>query len=345
MQEKVVTGSGNIAESYYFYVNNPFQGCVTKTDINLMGFSTSQHIKRRDMKKIFIILPVSIAFLVFACKQAGNNGSDQDSLLSDTSLEGQESKVMMIYYDSPSPLEMATLIHRDKASFYPELLSPTENADRLATVSELALNLGIFGVDFSYAKLFDHNQEALKYLSAIEQLSQKLDIPRDQATSVFKDLESSVEDNDSLLIIINDVFITAVEHLRETDRSNVATLMILGGWIEALYIALHVYEREDKPQEILERIAAQKLSLNNLVQLVSASQEDPKVAEFLEELVALKKVYDKVELDFTGREVENDKERGVYIVKGDAPFHTKLTDEDTRKMKQLVNLLRSIILR
>ena len=301
-------------------------------------------LRYKTTNLLFILL---IVFSV-SCSTSGedanllNEQQANDSLLMQDSLGNENiDKTIRIYYNVPSPLEMATLVRRDNASFYTDLLSSTENLDRFMTNSSVALNVGVYGVDLSYAKIFKQEQTWRKYLTAVRELSNKLDIPEDQTASVYGSIEENIENTDSLLNIINDTYVAADNYLRTNDRESTATLIVLGGWIEALYIAINIYEREDNSEDILNRILVQKFSLNYLVERVSKSQNDPTVAKFLETLQLLRKVYEGVEIKYNKEDIAVDSLNKVMIISSEKTIYA--SEETLKDISSIVTLLRNLI--
>ena len=301
-------------------------------------------------KKIALVLNIVLVFVIFLASCAENEVNENEindiskgafTQQSDSSLS---EKTIEIFYSEPSPLEMATLMQRTNGSFYKELLSNTENIERFATSADLALNIGVYGVDLSYSKIFNKNQEALNALGAIKELSSKIGIPDAHAASVFEEIEKNIETNDSLLSIINRTYSNADHFLKENDRQSTASLIIIGGWIEALYIATNIYNKEENHDDILERIVVQKFSLNTLVQLLSNNQEDKTVKMYLKKLVLLKKVYDKIEINFINKEVVDiDTINKVITIKGNEALD--ITNEQLQNISSIVKSLRTEIVK
>jgi hypothetical protein len=60
-----------------------------------------------------------------------------------------------IFYTLPSPLESAMLIKSAGAVFDEDLLNPVDNTRNYNTNKSMALNLGIYTCDLSFASLYD----------------------------------------------------------------------------------------------------------------------------------------------------------------------------------------------
>ncbi len=301
-------------------------------------------------KKYSSILNIFFIFFIFIVGCADNEVNEKEvndaseKAFSQQSDSSFSEKMIKIFYKEPSPLEMATLMQRTNGNFYKDLLSNTANTERFATSADMALNIGVYGVDLSYSKIFNKNQEALNSLSALKELSSKIGIPDEHAASVFQEMEKNIATNDSLLTIINRTYSKADQFLKENDRQSTATLIITGGWIEALYIATTIYQREENHDDILERIVVQKFSLNTLIQLLSENQSDKTVQVYLKKLLLLKKVYDKIEINFINKEVVDvDTLNKVITIKGNEALD--ITNEQLNNISTIVASLRSAIVK
>jgi hypothetical protein len=145
------------------------------------------------------------------------------------------------------------------------------------------------------------------------------------------------------LQIISETYSSADTYLKENGRGNTATLIIMGGWVEALYIATNivVYEGDIAGNEIVKRIAEQKYSLNNLIELVKSYPGDKELQTYLEPLYDLQKSYDKVEISYTPGEVVTDKVTKTTTINADATV--VITKEDVAEIKAKIVAIRGNI--
>ncbi len=301
-----------------------------------------------NSKNLFLYIVIIFFIFLTGCAENEVNENEvnkiSESVFNQQTDSAFSEKMIKIFYKEPSPLEMATLMQRTNGNFYKDLLSNTANIERFSTSADMALNIGVYGVDLSYAKIFNKNQEALNSLGALKDLSSKIGIPDEHAASVFTEMEKNIATNDSLLVIINRTYSKADQFLKDNDRRSTATLIITGGWIEALYIATNIYNREENHEDILERIVVQKFSLNTLIQLLSENQNDKTVTVYLKKLLLLKKVYDKIEINFINKEiVEVDKVNKVITIKGNEALD--ITNEELDNIATIVASLRNAIVK
>lgn len=301
-------------------------------------------------QNFFQILILTFSVFFVGCTQEqkdkeiyGNTDSLPHNLLKDTNQHKQMSKAIKIFYNTPSPLEMATLLQRNNSSFYNELLSPVKNVDKYSTSTSQALNIGIYGVDLSYAKIFNQEKEWRQYLGAIRKLTQKLGIPQERINKTLGMLEDNISNSDTLLKVMNDTYNWADKYLKENERENIASFIILGGWIEALYIATNIYSREADVQDIRDRIVVQKYSLNTLIELVSKNQNDPVLAEYLTILLTLKNRYDRIKINYKNSDVRIDTINKVITLKGASPV--TVNEKEIKEISEIVERLRNAIIR
>jgi len=202
----------------------------------------------------------------------------------------------IVFYNIFSPVDLTYLVNQQETFYNSSLLNPINNIIRYNESTSIALNLGVYGADISYLWMFKQHQQALSYRAAIQRLTDKLEIPRDFVNFTYSNAESNSQNFDSLVYIARISYKKTDDYLIKTGRKHSASLVLLGGWIETLYIATHIY---DKPEpKLLGKIAIQKYSLNSLISLLQLSQEELNISEYLLLLRKLKKAFDTLEVQF-----------------------------------------------
>lgn len=217
-----------------------------------------------------------------------------------------------IFYNMYLEVELSSLFESAEAIFTQELLNSASKVPDYLTSSQQAANLGIYAVDLSYARVFEQVQVASKYFHAMRKLAEALEIPLDYFESTIKRFEDNNDNIDSLIALANEVYVTTDDYLIENRRNTTAAIIIMGGWIEAMHIAMHVAE-ESKDAEIVERLVYQKGSLGNLIAMLRSYQEHNAVAAYLPRLDRIKKVFDGLELEFDADFDENSAEGKKFI--------------------------------
>ncbi|MBE9469298.1 MAG: hypothetical protein IMY72_13405 [Bacteroidetes bacterium] len=252
--------------------------------------------------------------------------------------EVQKKDARAVFYDMFSPVEMASVFVKSGIDFNYRILNPIENADNYLTSSKIATNLGVYGVDLCYNKMFNQTQQSIKYLAGIQQLSEKLDIPRSFFSFTEGRIEEKMNDKDSLYIIAGEAYDSANNFLKKNNRSEAASLIVLGGWIESLYIAMNA--SNDINVELMEIIASQKYSLNSLINLLKSNQNDLTVAKYLILLKKLNKTFSQFEIMYKHGDVNIDTIHKRIIINKQ---HVVVTKEQIIKIKSIVNSIRADI--
>ena len=256
-----------------------------------------------------------------------------DSTRPDSVIEKRE-----IFYGLLTPVEITEIFNRLQTAYNTDMLNPVENAENYLSASKAALNLGIYGVDLSYLKMFDLNTEMLRYLTAVRKLSNRLNIPLEYLTDPLDKIEKNMADTDSVLALANSAYKRIEDHLEEHDRKSTAGLMVLGGWIEALYISTQLLlDTENPDPEVVQRIAEQKYTLNTLLSFLKNYYDDPVVVYYTKKLKFLKKYFDKFDIYFKEDDLEIDRVKQVLRASGS---DMTITTETLKNIKDYAEKMR-----
>ncbi|MBA7530216.1 hypothetical protein ES705_22419 [subsurface metagenome] len=247
-----------------------------------------------------------------------------------------------IFYGLYSPFEVSQIFERIGAVYTPQILNPIGKSSLYSSSSKIALNLGVYSVDLSYIEMFNHPQDGLNYMLVINKLARELGIPEEILIIPLESFEKNLADTDSLVQMAITTFAVTENYLKEQNRESAAGLIILGSWVEALYIATTgLYDEENPNQEIIERIAEQKYSLNSLISLMKNYYDDPMVVYYLRMLKVLKKYFDEFEIYFDKGDFEIDTVNQVIKA---SKNHTVISREIVFKIKSIVEIIRGEII-
>jgi hypothetical protein len=248
------------------------------------------------MKKyIYITLSASV---LMAC---GGNETPEvvvDEPLVETVVDTEETlkrveKAQMVFTTIPSPIETATLFHDAGSGYNSSITNPVENVRNYSTSIDQSLNLGVYGADLSFANIFDQSQESMLYMNCSKILADGLGVTSAFDVETMERMEENMNNRDSLMVLINDAFWITDAHLKGNAQDHLSVLIIAGGWIEGLYLGTATLDKDKPNQGLMQRIADQKYSLNNLVELLE-TYENVGVVEVVEKLKNLQLVYNKI---------------------------------------------------
>nr|WP_319398471.1 hypothetical protein [uncultured Carboxylicivirga sp.] len=250
--------------------------------------------------------------------------SEEDKIVESVSTDGKViddfKKSKLIFYSLPSPLETAMLIKRAGATYNEELLNPLDNLNKYATNKQMALNLGVYSADLSYTSLFDQTQSSIKYMANTKKLAEGLGIMDAIDEATMKKLENNMNNRDVMMDIISETFMTSNAYLTENDRPAIAVMVLVGGWVEGLYLATRLTNGSlDNNKRLIERIIYQKLSLYTVINLLDEYKSNEDVAHLLVKVNELKVIFDQVKIVNTSKvEANTDDANKVTTIKADS---------------------------
>lgn len=196
-----------------------------------------------------------------------------------------------IFYNMYLSVELNSLFESSGAVFRKDLLNQPENVVDYITSSKKALNLGVFAVDLSYSRLFEQLETAAQYFNAMQRMAEELGIPSNYFENTAQRFERNINNKDSLIKIANEVYMATDLYLKENERYGAASQVIIGGWIEAIFIASDV-AIATRDFEIIERLAEQRYSLSNLLDMLGNYDDDVIIENYIGELKRLQPTFD-----------------------------------------------------
>lgn len=245
------------------------------------------------MRKVILIL-FAVAGLYSCEEEKKTDVHDVIASEEETPLTRTE-QIENIVYNIPSPTETVSILKRAGAVYVFDYPNDPMAAEDYQTLSKQGLNMGVYGADLTYATVFNKTTETSFYLSCVTKLGRKLGVEQVFNEDVNERIQDNVENRDSMQVIVNETFWELDAYLKEQGRENVSSLVVAGGWIESLYLAVQFVKTNPENAEMKQRIAEQKYSLNNLVGLINSYKNKAGVDEVLASLLELKEVFDKIE--------------------------------------------------
>ena len=277
----------------------------------------------------FLIL-LGFSFVSVACQ---NKTKTDSSSIKDELVVNHQSlkKVKSIFYNVPSPVEVTNIIQRMNLPYHPDLLNPSTNSDNYLTQADKALNMGVYGADLSYIRIYEQYQDAAKFLVVVKKFTRELGIPEEGERVIAKRLEKNLQNQDSLLRIITETFTDSDSYLKENQRGSTAALIIFGGWIETLYLATNILDPEVPQNDMVKLIVEQRYSVKNLLALMEQFSNEKRVQDFLPDLKELNIKFQEIGQEKSGKTKLISKKGKAVIgnkVKLDIP-HNILNDVKT----------------
>ena len=313
------------------------------------------NLKNLQMIKKFnpFLIPFFLVFIIIigvsACKSENKKASQDvniEDFVTEDDIFDDIDKAKKIFYSLPSPLETAMLIKSAGAEYDEVLLNSLENTTKYTTNKAMALNLGIYTTDLSFASLFDQTQTSINYMRAAKKMAEGLDINDAIDNETMTRLENNLQNRDVVMDIISETFLNSSSYLKENERQDIAAIVLVGGWIEGLYLATKlVGDKSIENNKLVDRILEQKLSFNIVQRMLDDNKEkasgesNEEIIDLIAELQELKKAFDKVTVETTSSKLDTTAVSKVTTIKSQTKV--SVTPEGFKQIQLVVNNLRT----
>lgn len=201
----------------------------------------------------------------------------------------------------PSPVEVSSIIKKAGLKYNQKLLNVADNKNKYKDDFKKALNLGIYSTDLGYINIYQNNQDAFNYLSAVKTMADGLTLGKhlDLGTITTLALENNLN---ALLAETSGTFEKMNNDLWEQKKANLSVLILTGGWLETLYLTCAVARKKPNAakafeiKELNEQIAQQKVILDQLLDILNKYQKGDEMKKLVGDLKDLRKLFDNFKL-------------------------------------------------
>jgi len=291
-----------------------------------------------------LTLVVLFAGLLTSCRSGGKKvqeDMDEVKVVPDNAAIYEDiKKAEKIFQALPSPLESAMLIKSAGAQFEENLLNPVENTKNYITNKSMALNLGIYTCDLSFASLYDQTQLIINYMNAAKEMADGLGILDAIEKETLDRLEENINNREAIMEIVSETFMNSNSYLEENGQPAIAAIVLAGGWMEGLYISTRLVNMDDfDGNKLVGRIIDQKLSVGILLNLLEGSKGNPAIDELMLQISKVKEIFDKISLQTSPVRPEYDQETNVTLLRSEVK--TDMTPEVFTELAANVAEIRS----
>lgn len=216
-------------------------------------------------------------------------------------------------FSIPSPMQTAMLIKRTGAAYDRSIMLDPATAEGLTTRQGKAFAMGVYGCDLGYSIVHQDAKTSLQLMLVIEQLSKQLDMGNAIDRMLVERFRSNASTPDSLMRLSGEAFRSADQYLKSNERSDVAALILAGGWVASLhYAATHAKGGTD--QDVAVRIGEQRRVLNDLIDLLESTDEAGTAKELVADLRTLRGTFEDVRTTYAYEPaVTDEKSRTTFI--------------------------------
>lgn len=287
------------------------------------------------------------AFLLLGAVACTDDPGADEVKIDDSAVDDQDadgSKALKIdgrVFSVPSPAQTALMLKNLGMGYDKGLSASPELASQLTSKEEKALLMGMYGADLAYSVSFQDGQTGITMFKAIEGVAADLSLENAVDKNLVDRFMSNVGNDDSLLVLSGVAYRAADQYLKRNDRNDISSLVLAGGWLETMHIALAVYAAEEN-EELAQRIAEQRSALNNLVSVMESSSTNQKVSDLISGLGELNQLFQAVPVSYDFEEPATDVANKTTFINSKSNFD--LEGSSLQSISEKVTSLREMIL-
>lgn len=289
------------------------------------------------MRFIYHYLLLGLGLFLFACSSnSDKNTADQDidpETLLHTSFNGK-------LFSIPSPVLTTLLFKELNAPYTPSLLLDKPQVDQVTDEYSRSLYLGLLAADLGYVSFYNDNNRIVKYLVGVEKLASDLGLDKNFNKEFMQRYEANITKTDSLVQLSSDAFKYADSYLKNNDRFESSLLILIGGWVETIYLASHLTSAVEKP-DLVARIGEQKQTLETILSVLIDQNIEEQKPELVKAFKALDATYQNVAMHYKYSEPSIDLENNLTTLNHTISFEVpaKTLEDIKTKIAAIRNLI------
>lgn len=232
------------------------------------------------MKKLSFKLISSLVVISALLYSCGGNHEPEETT---EEVVVEEIATEEVSYMLPSPLQIVSLFKNAGLEYVGGLTNSKDNVNNYNAKTNQKINFGVYAADMAYAITNNQTQEAINYLNALRQMSEKIwmtDVFN--STGVAERLEKNVGNQDSLTTIMADMQMEMDEYLDENGSSYTGSVIFAGAWIESMYLALNA--SKNTSEKVANRLSEQAVVIGNLLGAVKQANENNELNDLVASL-------------------------------------------------------------
>ena len=256
-----------------------------------------------------IMLSLALGLMAVAsCTQVSNNNNKPKNDTMSQLHKQAFSQAKAVFYALPSPVETATTLEHLGIKFTDKFLHKTSDVDKYNTTAAEAVNLGVYTADLSFCALYEQNQAAIEYLATVKKLSEQLGISGFFNDSTIQTFRENINNKNKIVSSISESYTQSTNYLDEQERAEIASTVIVGGWVESLHLTLNMLKEVDlsaNESEINDIMLNQQFTLEDLIGMLDLFNGDKNIDALEKKLLALQSEFDKIHGEITQEHIDN----------------------------------------
>lgn len=196
----------------------------------------------------------------------------------------------------PSPLETMTKYPKAGITFNKDLVIPADKVSKYTTLAEKAVAYGMYGSDLGYVTVYDQSDMVSDYFANTRELAEGIGAGANYDRLLTDRFSNNLSNRDSLLILMDKAIGESEDYMKNNQRLELATLMMVGSWIESQYILLNSLNGKDTTTagELFKKLPEQRNHLKSLIDVLGEQKSNKDAAAMIKTLTPLVKSFEKI---------------------------------------------------
>lgn len=254
--------------------------------------------------KLLHLLPVlALSSMTVSCGEKADEVTETEEVVADapkdttpvTVNEETKFKFDFAIANIPSPVEGINEISGWGVDYNNTLLVDPKKPVVIGEEFSKAVTLGIYNIDMSYAMVNNKGADVLKYMKYVVKSADELGLKSAVDNMLGKRAEQNLSNKDSLLKIVDEIFVKSDAYLRTNERVYTASAVFAGSWVESLYLTCKIAESVSDPaakEKAYKHLWDQRFYLKNLTDLLAEYKDKKECVALNEEL---KKIHTEID--------------------------------------------------
>jgi hypothetical protein len=138
------------------------------------------------------------------------------------------------------------------------------------------------------------------YITVLKNLTEEMGIIGFFNDSTISVIRNKMNDKSFVVKYLSDSYTQYANMLEEQERNEIAALVLAGGWTESFYLALNMLNTsESKHEDVYEIIKYQKLTFNNLMEILNLFKGQSYISDITAQLEKLQGAFPQITTDIT----------------------------------------------
>ena len=289
----------------------------------------------------FNLLSITLFSFLVSCAGSESTDVQVEESVPEVEVEVSEDPIDDIFYQVPSPNDLFNVLKDADISYNKDILNDLNVVETLNSKKAKALNFGVFAADLAYVSSLGQIGDASPIFETIRSLSKDLEIENAMNDVIYSRIQDNLDASnpDSLFSLSNETYYKAYVYLDNNDRGDVLGMIVVGGWVEGLNIILNCQDYSDS-SEVVQRIADQRLTLENLLVFASRIQNQD-LDNIIAELAPVEELFNGLAVTEDSDFTADESEEGVVVFGGGSTV--SFTEEDFNNLKSIVAGIRASI--